>query len=71
MVGWYHDSMDRNVSRLQEIVKDMHAAVHGVAKSWTRQRDRTTKQKPNLITFELFIREGEELVINRHLAEMW
>ena len=35
MVGWYHDSMDRNVSRLQEIVKDMHAAVHGVAKSLT------------------------------------
>ena len=33
------DSMDMNVSKLQEIVKDWeawHAAVHGVAKSQTR-----------------------------------
>ena len=33
------DSMDKNWSKLQEIVRDRkvwHAAVHGVAKSWTR-----------------------------------
>ena len=33
------DLMDMNVSKFQEIVKDMEAwcaAVHGVAKSWTR-----------------------------------
>ena len=33
------DSMDMSLNRLQEIVKDRevwHAAVHGVAKSWTR-----------------------------------
>ena len=32
------DSMDMNLSKLQEIVKGgeaWHAAVHGVAKSWT------------------------------------
>ena len=31
------DSMDMNLSKLQEIVKDrevLHAAVHGVTKSW-------------------------------------
>ena len=32
------DSMDMNVSKLQDMVKDKeawHAAVHGIAKSWT------------------------------------
>ena len=32
------DSMDMNLSKLQEIVEDRgvwHAAVHGVTKSWT------------------------------------
>ena len=34
--------MDMNLSKLQEIVKDgeaWHAAVYGVAKSWTRVRN--------------------------------
>ena len=33
------DSMDMNLSKLQEIVKDREAwraAIHGVTKSWTR-----------------------------------
>ena len=42
------DSMDLNLSKLQEIMKDSGAwrvAVHGVAKSWTRLSDsRTTKR---------------------------
>ena len=36
------DSMDMNLSTLQEIVKDgkaWHAAVHGVTKSWTQLSD--------------------------------
>ena len=38
MVGWRIDSMDMSLSKLWEIVKGRetwHAAVHGVAKSWT------------------------------------
>ena len=39
------DSMDMNLSKLQEIVEDReayHAAVHRAAKSWTRLSDWTT-----------------------------
>ena len=39
------DSMDMNLSKLREIVKDReawHAAVHGAAKIWTRFSDWTT-----------------------------
>ena len=36
------DSMDMNLTKLQEIVEDRgpwHAAVHGMAKSWSELRD--------------------------------
>ena len=36
------DSMDVSLSELRELVMDRkawRAAIHGVAKSWTRQRD--------------------------------
>ena len=38
MIGWITDSVDINLSKLREIVKDReawHSAVHGVAKSQT------------------------------------
>ena len=47
------DSVDMNLSKLQEIVKDREAwhAVHGVAKSWTQLSDWTTtgKSKPKYL----------------------
>ena len=42
MVGWHHPSMDTNVGKLRELVmhrEAWHAAIHGVAKSWTRLSD--------------------------------
>ena len=36
------DSMDMNLSKLQELVMDReawHSAIHGVAKSWTQLSD--------------------------------
>ena len=44
-IRWFDgitDSMDMNLSKLQEIVKDReawHAAIHGITKSRTRLKD--------------------------------
>ena len=46
------DSMDMNLSKLQEMVKDKKAwcaVVHGIEKSWTRLSDRTTITKMFLL----------------------
>ena len=45
------DSMAMSLSKLRELVMDREAwcaAAHGVTKSWTRRKDRTTKMKNDL-----------------------
>ena len=53
------DSMDMNLSKLQELVMDReawHAAVHGITKSWTQVSDWITKKRHLIdITKDTFI----------------
>ena len=46
------DSMDMNLIKLWEMVKDSgawHAAIHGVEKSGTQLKDGTTKQSKKVV----------------------
>ena len=46
------DSMDMNLGRLWEMVRDREAwlgAVHGVTKSWTQLSDSTATREPSMV----------------------
>ena len=50
------DSMDVSLSELREMVMDReawHAAIHGVAKSWTQLSDRTELMEHKLIVRQI------------------
>ena len=59
-VRWFEsitDSVDMNLSKLQEIVKDReawHATVHGIPKSWIQLSDWTTTTINKLVVFSFF-----------------
>ena len=58
------DSMDRNLSKLWEIVKDREAwraAVHGVSKSQTRLQDRTTTKETKDLYSENYVTLMKEI----------
>ena len=64
------DSMNTNLSELREILEDRgawHAAVHGVTKSWTGLKNKTSK---NLLPADLYSQDVLP-VENKSLQEKW
>ena len=66
-MGWLDgitDSMDMSLGKFQETVKDReawHAAVHGIAKSWTSNNSVATVIAFCMCTYTcVYMREGKE-----------
>ena len=49
-LGSITDSMDMNLSKLKEIVKDRRSVVHGVTKSQTQLSEPTTTKSAQIIS---------------------
>ena len=57
-LGGITDSMDMSLGKLQELVMEREAwraAIHGVAKSWTRLSDWTELKESTALTFYLLV----------------
>ena len=70
MIECITNSMDISLSRLQEFVmdrEDWRAAVHGVAKSWTRLSDRT-ELIISLLPVAISLRGGGEWMVKEFPA---
>ena len=70
MIECITNSMDMSLSRLQEFVmdrEDWRAAVHGVAKSWTRLSDRT-ELIISLLPVAISLRGGGEWMVKEFPA---
>ena len=66
------DSMDMNLNKLQETVKDReawHAAVHEVAKSWTRLSDQTATATTDIISYYVKVFELHSHNLTKRFSE--